>query len=80
MQSRARGRQLRQPALDGRVDVLVAFLELEPAGVELALDPTQPAFDRRELASGDQAGRRQPARMRDAARDVVRVQLDVELE
>jgi hypothetical protein len=71
---------LRQPALDRRVDVLIACVKRELAAIELTPDPAQAALDRRQLAAGDEPRRGQAARMRDAARDVEGVELVVELE
>ena len=80
MESGAGGSELGQPALDGGVDVLVGFAELELAAVELALDAAEAALDGCELRLRDDAGRGQAARVRDAAGDVERVQLEISLE
>src|SRR5256885_7848917 len=74
------GRDLGEPALDRGVDVFVRRPELERALVELALDPAKPALDRRRLRPRKQTRRRQTSCVRDAARDVVRVELVIELE
>ena len=73
-------RELRQPALDCRVDVLVGVAELELTFVELALDPAQTALDRRQLRFRQKARRGQPARVGDAPGDVERIELEVDLE
>ena len=80
MQRGAGRRELRQPPLDGRVDVFVRLFEIELTGVELALDLAQAALDGGELRSGQQARRGQPARVRDASGDVERVELEVDLQ
>jgi len=80
VQSGAGGRDLGQPALDRRVDVLVGLAEFELAFVELALDAAKAALDQREARPGKQARREQTACVRDAAGDVKRVQLEVRLQ
>src|SRR5450759_2046588 len=72
--------ELRQPALDCRVDVFVGLLEIELTGVELAFDPPEAALDRDQLRSGQQARRGQPARVRNAPGDVEWIELEVDLE
>jgi hypothetical protein len=69
-----------QPALDRSVDVLVGWLKREIATIELAPDSPQAALDRLQLPARDQPRGGKPAPVRDAARDVVRVELVVELE
>ena len=80
MQCRAGGRQLCQPAFDCGVYVLIGAGELECALIKLAFDSAQPALDRFELGRGDDAGRGQAARVRDAAGDVERIELEINLE
>ncbi len=80
VQSRARRRQLREPALDRGVDVLIRGYELELAFVELPLDPAQPPLDRRELGWSDDAGGGQAARVSDAAGEIERIELEVDLQ
>jgi hypothetical protein len=60
------------------MDVLVGGLEAEAAFVELALDPPQAALDGFQLGRRDDAGRLQTARVRDAACDVIWVELVVD--
>ena len=80
MQCGARGRELGQPALDCSVDVFVRVFEIEFTRVELALDPPQAALDRCQLRFGNKARRGQPASVGDAAGDVERIELEVDLE
>ena len=80
MEGGARRRQLGQPALDGGVNVFVRLFEVELAGVQLALDAPETALDRCELRFGKEAGRRQPASVGDAARDVERIKLEIDLQ
>src|SRR5437899_3105534 len=69
--------QLGQAALDRRVDVLICVSELECAGVQLTLDLPKPALDGGQPRLRQQAGTRERACMREAARDVDRVELEV---
>jgi hypothetical protein len=62
------------------VDVLVGLAELELALVQLALDAAKAAFDQREARPGQETRREQAARVRDAAGDVKRVQLEIRLQ
>jgi hypothetical protein len=71
---------LGQAPFDCRVDVLVAFAELELALVQLALDAAKAALDQREARPGQETRREQAARVRDAAGDVKRVQLEIRLQ
>ena len=80
VQRSAGGRDLGEPALDRRVDVLICRSELERAFVELPLDPAKSALDRRRLGLRQQTCRRKTSSMREAARDVVRIELVVHLE
>lgn len=73
-------RYLGEPPLDRGVDVLVRVGDLERAGVELALDAPQAALDRSELGGLQDSGRGQATRVRNAARDVEGVELEVDLE
>ena len=73
-------RELRQATFDGGVDVLVGVLKLELAAVELALDPSESTFDRGQLALRDDPGRRKAMGVREAAGDVVRIELEVDCE
>ncbi len=80
MQRCARRRDLGQPSLDRGVDVLVCVGKLELAALQLTLDAAKAAFDRRQLRASDDSGGGKPARVRDAARDVVGVELEVDFE
>jgi hypothetical protein len=62
------------------VDVLVGLAELELAVVQLALDAAKATLDQREARPGQKARREKPARMRNAAGDIERVQLEVRLQ
>jgi hypothetical protein len=73
-------RDLGKPPFDRGVDVLVGFLELELARVELALYPPEATLDGCEPAPGQKARRREAARVGEAARDVERVELEIDLE
>jgi len=73
VKGRAGGRDLREPALYGGVDVLVCCLELEVTGVELAPDPAQAALDGGQPRRRKQARGFEPTGVRDAPLDVVRV-------
>jgi len=76
----AGGGDLGQAPFDRRMDVLIRFAEFELAAVELALDAAQAALDRRELRPRQKAGLGQPPRMRDAAGDVERIELEVRFQ
>ena len=78
VQRRPGGRDLGQPALDRGMDVLVFQLELELVAVQFALDLPEPAADRGQLAGREEARRRQAACVREAPRDVVRIELVVD--
>ena len=80
MQSGPGRGDLGQPALNGGVDVLVAFAELELAIVQLTLDATQATLDQREARPGQKACREESAGVRDAAGDVKRVELEIRLQ
>src|SRR5205814_2920165 len=80
MQRGAGGRDLGQPALDRGMDVLICRTKPERALVELPLDPPKSALDRRRLRLGHKTCRRKASRMREAARDVVRIELVIHLE
>ena len=80
VQGRPRRSYLGEPALDGGVDVLVGRSELEIAGVELALDPSQAALDGGQLRRRQQPRGLEPTCMRDAPSDVVRIELVIGLE
>jgi hypothetical protein len=71
---------LGQAPFDCGVDVLVGLAELELALVQLALDAAKAAFDQREARPGQETRREQAARVRDAAGDVKRVQLEIRLQ
>src|SRR5216684_435852 len=71
---------LGQAPFDCRMDVLVGLAELELALVQLALDTAKSAFDQREARPGKETRREQAARVRDAAGDVKRVQLEIRLQ
>lgn len=73
-------RELREPALDGGVDVFVGLFEIELTGVELALDPPQAALDGGQLRPGKEACRGKAACVSDAPGDVERIQLEVDLQ
>jgi hypothetical protein len=80
VQGSAGGRDLRQPPLDCGVDVLIGFEEGELAFVELAPDPPQASLDRCQLPCREKLRRRQAASVRDAARDVERIKVVVDIE
>jgi len=80
VQRRARRRDLDEAPFDRGVDVLVLELEIELVAVELALDLSQATFYRRDLPGREDARRGQAARVREAACDVVRIQLEVDRE
>jgi hypothetical protein len=62
------------------VDVLVGVEERECAGIQLFADTPQSALDGCQLRGGDDTGGRQTARVRDAARDVEGVKLEVSVK
>ena len=78
MQRRPGRRDLGQAPLDRGVDVLVLELEVELVAVQLTFDLPEPATYRRKLAGREDARRGQPARVREAPRDVVRIELVVD--
>jgi hypothetical protein len=80
VQRRACRRDLGQPPLNRGVDVLVRVGQLELAVLQLTLDAAKATFDGRQLRTGDDSGGGKPARVRDAAGDVVRVELEVDLQ
>jgi hypothetical protein len=80
MQGGAVRRDLREPPLDGGVDVFVRVRERESARVQLPLDAPQPALDRLELRGLQDSGGGQAPGVGDAARDVKRIQLEVDLQ
>ena len=73
-----RARDLRDAPLDRGVDVLVLQLEVELVAVQLTLDLPEPATYRGKLAGREDARRGQPACVREAHRDVVRIELVVD--
>ena len=68
---------LSQPPLDSGVDVLVRLGEGEPALAHLFADGAKAPLNGLQLRGRQQAGGREPARMRDAPGDVIREQLEV---
>ena len=80
VQGGAGRRELGQPALDRRVDVLVGLLEIELTGVELPFDPPETALDRGQPGLRQKARRREPARVGDAPRDIERIELEIDLQ
>jgi hypothetical protein len=80
MQRSAGRRDLGQPSLDRRMDVLVGFEERERPGIELLADAPEPPLDRGQLRGGDDAGSGEAARMGDAAGDVKGVELVIGVE
>ena len=72
--------ELRKPALDRRVDVFVSFVEFELTLIQLAFDAAEASLYRRQSRPGQQSRGRQAARVRDAAGDVKRVQLEIRLQ
>ena len=80
MQRRARRRDLGQAALDRGVDVLIAVEKRERAVIELPLHLPKTSLDAAQLRRLDDGGRREAARVRDAACDVIRIQLEVDAE
>ncbi len=71
---------LGQPALDRHVDVLVAGLEREVAGLELGLDPVEPVEQRLELVVVEDPGRAQRPSVGARLADVVGRQAPVEAQ
>jgi len=80
VQGRACRRDLGQPPLDRGMDVLVRVGQLELAVLQLTLDAAEAALDGRQLRTSDDSGGGKPARVRDAAGDVVGVELEVDLQ
>src|SRR5579859_5857989 len=80
MERRTRRRDLGQPALDHGVNVLIGVDEIEIARVELALDAPQSTLDRGKLGGLDDPGRGQATGVGDAAGDVIRIEIEVDLE
>jgi hypothetical protein len=80
MQRGTGGGDLGEPPLDRGVDVLIGVEELERAGIELFADASQATLDRLQLCGRDDARGSEAARMRDAARDVEGVQLEVGIQ
>ena len=78
VQRRPGRRDLGQAPLDRGVDVLVLQLEVELVAVQLTLDLPEPATYRGKLAGREDARRGQPACVREAPRDVVRIELVVD--
>ena len=74
------GLQLRDPALDRRVDVLVRVGECELAGLELLADRDERLLEALELGVGQQAARLEAGGVGERAGDVVERQLGVEVE
>jgi hypothetical protein len=77
MQRSPRRRDLGQAPLDRGVNVFVGVEKLEGAGVELFADSPQAPLDCAQLRRRDDVRGRQPACVRDAARNVKGVQLEV---
>ena len=74
------GIDLRQTALDRGVDVLVAVEKLERPVIELSLHLPKTPLDGAQLRGLEDPCRGEAARVRDAAGDVERVQLEVDAE
>ena len=74
------GREFGEPALDSRVEVLIALVELERTGLQLVADDGETFLDGAEVGRRDEPGGLQSARMGDAAGDVIRIELEVGLE
>jgi hypothetical protein len=62
------------------VNVLVRVGQLELAALQLALDAAKATFYRGQLPTTDDSGGGEPPRVRDAAGDVVGVELEVDLQ
>jgi hypothetical protein len=73
-------RDFSEPAFDCGVNVLVGVFEFEFVCVELPLDTAQATLDRRQPALGKKARRGKATRVSEAAGDVERVQLEVDLQ
>jgi hypothetical protein len=80
VQGRACRRDLGQPPLDRGVDVLVRIGQVELAALQLTLDAAESALDGRQLRTADDSGGGKPARVGNAAGDVVGVELEVDLQ
>ena len=72
--------ELGQATFDGRMDVLVRVVEIELSFVELALDAAKATLDGCESGPGQKARGVKPARVGDAARDVIGIQLEIGLQ
>src|SRR6266540_597942 len=72
--------QLGQPALDGRMDVLVGVCELEFAIVELLFDLLESVLDVRQLGRGDHSGCLERPGVGHAALDVEVVEVLVNIQ
>ena len=72
--------ELREPALDGHVHVLVGVDRDERAGLDLAADGGEAVLDGLELVRAQDAGAEQRAGVRDRALDVLAPQAPVEGE
>src|SRR3546814_17514495 len=68
------GGQLRRPALDCRVDVLVGRHEPEGALRQLALDLVEGGQDRRRLVLAEDPGPHEPSHVHTRSRYVIRIQ------
>jgi hypothetical protein len=62
------------------VDVLVGVAEFEVALIQLAFDAAQTTLDRNEARPGQKARGGQAPRVRDAAGDVKRIELEIRLQ
>jgi hypothetical protein len=71
---------LGQAPLDRGVDVLVGLPEFELTAVQLTLDAAKAALDRRQSRFGENARPGEPARVRNTAGDVERVELEIRLK
>jgi hypothetical protein len=60
------------------MDVLVGGVELELSRVQLPLDPAKASLDRGQLRPGEDVCGAKAACVRDAPRDVVRIELVVD--
>ena len=80
VESRTRWCDLRQSPFDGRMYVLVRLQERKRVRIELALDAAQPSFNGGQLLCRQEARGGEPSGMRDAAGDVVRIELEVDLQ
>jgi hypothetical protein len=80
VEGRTRWCDFRQAPFDGGVNVLVVLEEHKCVRIQLAFDPAQTPFDGGQLLCGQKAGGGEPAGMREAARDVIRIELEIDLE